>query len=56
MFLGFTHDISNSYVYPLHTATFISFICIVLWSVDDLFKSKNESKDVDNEEGKTGDK
>lgn len=42
--IGWSHDISESYVYSLHVATALSLFCVALWTVDYLLSPKKPSQ------------
>jgi hypothetical protein len=40
--IGVVHDLNNSYVYALHTASAISMGCVVLWAVYFFVRERKE--------------
>ncbi|XP_065158225.1 monocarboxylate transporter 2-like isoform X1 [Atheta coriaria] len=45
--IGWTHDISESYIYTLHVASVLSLFCIVLWTAEFLCTSRLRLKRVE---------
>lgn len=42
--IGVIHDLGESYLYSLHSTSILSMLCIVLWTVDYLLRSRNIEK------------
>ncbi|KAK9752911.1 Major Facilitator Superfamily [Popillia japonica] len=45
--IGVMHDVGNSYLYSLHSASILSMSCVILWSVDYLVRRKKVDESTD---------
>lgn len=44
-FLGLVHDLTHSYVYSLHVTSILCVICVLMWTIEWLFWTRNQKQE-----------